>query len=488
MTELAKPEPAEAPDLTLVSVSANGADLRMVLVAIAEQIGLNLVLDDGVQGEATLSVENVTAREALDALILSGGFDYAIRDGVLRVYDHDIQTRMFTLDYITDVQIGATRLSASSGSGTSSSDGTSSDDGGGTSRVTIDSESSTDFWRDIVSGLEAIVFDGSVGRAEVATQGTNAMGGDAPVATAERLVVHPLSGTLVVTASFAKLNRVAEFLERVEGSVHRQVMIEARIVEVALRDEFRAGIDWSQIPTNGGVESVFGQDEFAAQQSLDPENRVFNLAFSEGDFNFLLDALAVQGDIRVISSPRVVALNNQKAIIKVAREESFFSQRIDYEEQPSGALVPILTVEPQRVTIGLVLDVVPQISGDGDIMMNVHPSITELVGEDVFPPGADGADILANAPVLDIREVSTVVRVGHAQLLIIGGLMKDRLVEDIKSVPFLGSIPVLGHLFRRTDRVTERIELVVILKPQIVVGQEADAYARRETRRLRGYF
>jgi len=320
----------------------------------------------------------------------------------------------------------------------------------------------SDPWAEITKGLNMIVFGLPSG-----SEGEGAGG--------ERLVVHPPSGVILVTATKDKLLRVAEFLEMIEGSSHRQVIVEARIVEVALNDEYQMGIDWTRIPGTGSdIASVAGNDDVAVEQTLNPGNEVFQIAASFGEFNSLLDALDAQGDLKVISSPRVATLNNQKAVIKVAREETFFTVQVEYEYLPDGSTRPVVSVEPERITIGLILDVTPQISSTGDIMMHIHPSLTELVGEDVFPPGASGSDIQANAPILDIREVDTVVRVQDGNMLIIGGLEKERESEKRKGVPFLSRIPLLGHLFRHTTIITEKVELVILLQPKLVIGSEAN--------------
>jgi len=498
---ISEPEPLDPdllPEKRRVSLSAHMADIKSVLLTVADQVGLDLIIDPDVRGTVTIEVTDKALDAVLDAIISQSGYHYRLHDGPLRVYGEGLQTRMFTVDYVTGIRIGSTRLAASSGGGGESSDG-----GGGESSVSVDSQVSSNPWADIIKGLEMIVFGGSEGQAEIGGAGGDVAGGDLMddssfegssgdegdgVGVRERLVVHPHSGVVLVTASFSKLNRVADFLERIEGSTHRQVFIEAEIAEVVLSKERHLGIDWSQIPVVGDVTDVFGQDEFAVAQDLSLGDAVFGAAFSEGDFDVFLNALGKQGDVKVISSPRVTTLNNQKAIIKVAREESFFSQQIDYETQPDGSSEPIITVEPERVTIGLVLDVTPQISADGDIMMNIHPSITELVGEDVFPPGATGMNILANAPILDIREVDAVVRVRNGHALVIGGLMKERVREDVSMVPFLGRIPLLGHLFRRTDRIEEHVELVIVLRPRVMVGREANEFAMRELERSEGAY
>ena len=462
------PVPQTAPPTGGIAITAQNADIRSVLLSVAQQAGLDLSMDQDVTGLVTLNLHDFILVDALDAITLPLGYDYELKNNFLRVHGDGLQTRLFTLNYITGVRLGTTQLSASSGSsgGSSSSQSSGTGSTGSTdsqSRSSVNSEVTTDPWTEIIAGLEMIVY-GAVG---AATEDR-----------LERLVVHPASGVIQVTASYETLNRVASFLEHIEGASHRQVLIEARIVEVALQKEFHLGVDWSRIPgTGGGVTSVYGNDDFGVAQSLSPNNNLFQIAGSINEFDGLLDALGQQGDLRMISSPQVVTLSNQKAIIKVAREESFFTQRIEYEYQPDGSRLPISSVEPERITIGLILDVTPQIGPNGEIMMHVHPSLTEMVGEDVFPPEATGNDIQANAPILDIREVDTVVRIQSGHMLIIGGLTKERDTKQVKRVPLLGHIPLLGYLFSRTDTVKEQIEVVIMLKPTVIVGDEAGRIA-----------
>jgi len=174
------------------------------------------------------------------------------------------------------------------------------------------------------------------------------------------------------------------------------------------------------------------------------------------------------------------------------RDDAVLSKRHQRHEQVDAEAdevhVLMVTVDPQRVTIGLVLDVIPQVGADGGIMMNIHPSITELVGEEVFPPGAETGEVLANAPVLDIREVDTMVRVPDGQLLVIGGLVKERQRDEVRKVPILGDIPLVGYVFRQTRTQTEQVELVIALRTRVLVGKAASEMAERELEKLLGAF
>jgi len=214
----------------------------------------------------------------------------------------------------------------------------------------------------------------------------------------------------------------------------------------------------------GGLQGTFSQ-------SLSPATGLFQIGVSKGDFKALLDAMAEQGKINVLSSPRISTLNNQKAVIKVGRDEVFFKPEYSVQKNElTGTTTSVLTgVTPQTVTVGVVLDVTPQIDEDGAITMHIHPSVTDLVKVEQF---SIKGDVYATAPVIDVRETDAVVRAEDGQTIIIAGMMKEKKAETVTKVPFLGDIPGLGALFRRTDRQKEKTELVILLTPTVLVGKK----------------
>ncbi len=473
-------------DTSRVTISAENADLAGVVVAIAKQAGLDVVVDQDVRGSVTAVVTGRGLSEALQHLLDGHGYAFEIEGGLLRVYGHALETRVFRLDYVTGIRSGSSVLSASSGRTEegSAEGGPASGFQGGESSVSVSSTMAADVWGEVVRGLQGILFDAVVeeGGSEAEqsdSQATAYSGSDG-----SRLVVNPISGVIIVTSTHQKLQQAAEFLEAIKEALCREVLIEAKVLEVALSEECHHGIDWSRIPGAGDILDISGKDDVAVTQRLSPQNGLFQVAVSYGDFDAVIDALSRQGRVEVLSSPRVVTLNNQKAIIKVAREQSFFSQRIDYESNPNGSSEPILSVEPQRVTIGLVLDVTPQVSPEGEVTLSIHPAITELAGEDVFPPGATSTEIIANAPVLDIREIDAVVRVKDGHMLIIGGLIKKNRTVKETGVPLLCKIPILGYLFKQRHEVEERVELVIMVRPSLLEPAAADREAREVLNRM----
>jgi len=231
-------------------------------------------------------------------------------------------------------------------------------------------------------------------------------------------------------------------------------------------------------------------------QSLSTGTGVFQFGVSNQDFTALLDAMSQQGKLNILSSPKVSTLNNQKAVIKVGREEIFFEPQYDVvttTDPLTGKIKDsqsvLSSVEPKTVTIGIVLDVTPQISPDGYITMNIHPSVTELVKVEEFRVKGE---VYATAPVIDIRETDTVVRANDGQTIVIAGMMQDKKKEVKTRVPFLGDIPVFGNLFSRTEEEIQKTELVILLTPTILVGKRIEDLSREELRRLeeikRGYW
>ncbi len=458
--QMAPPVPVPSRKEETFRIMAQKTPVREVLMVLARDSRYNIIVDPDIHASVTVDLKGATMAEALDAVLSPLHLKYRIRGKTIRVFRPKMETRIFTLNYITSSRIGKTLLSVSSGgkSGTTGQSGqqdTSEGDSG-----TVRTESKADLWEEIRKGLQAIVPEKGEG------------------GSSGRLVLNELSGTVLVTAYPEQLKEVEDFLEAIEGSIQRQVMITAKIVEVTLSDSNKMGIDWAGIPNLRG--SFVGNltsglaatqpEPASVVQKLSPGTGFFQIGATKGDISVLLDMIATQGKLHVLASPRIATLNNQKAIIKAGREDSFFTLNKETNSE-GGVLQENLSVEREDYTIGVVLDVTPQISSNGTIIMNIHPSITDFVEEKTFPPGAVGSDILANAPVLDVREVDTIVRIQTGETIVIAGLMKRKQNRKVTSVPFFGDLPVLGRLFQRVETENENVELVILLKPEVVAGR-----------------
>ena len=274
---------------------------------------------------------------------------------------------------------------------------------------------------------------------------------------------------LQVTDRPSRLARVEQYLEAVMLRVTRQVQIEAKIIEVELRDEFSAGINWRAVL--GGL-----TNNATASQTLAPATSGgFTLALNVGDFSALLNAFAAQGKVNVLSSPRVTAMNNEPVVMRIGTQDVFFVTTTQVD--PRSGQILQSTVTPQSLTEGVVLSVTSQISADGIIHMSINPSITERTGVATSRLGD-------TVPIVSVRETDTLVRVRQGETIVIAGLMQDRASVDTARVPILGDIPVVGGLFKRTEKSRRKTDLVILLTPTIMGPGETTATTAREIQRL----
>ena len=268
------------------------------------------------------------------------------------------------------------------------------------------------------------------------------------------------------------LLQVAEFIENIEGSIQRQVFIQAKIIEITLNDDYKLGVDWSLV--SPFTFSQTATDTATSTNIAGAANFAYGLANSS--FNIVVDALSQQGQVSVLSSPKIATLNNQRAVIKVGTDDVFFVPTIT---QATATVAAFTTFEVETVTIGIILDVVPQINPNGQIMMSINTSITEQSGERTSP------DNTTTIPILDVRESNNVVLAQHGQTIVIGGLMKTKKEVDDNSIPVLGAIPYIGDLFHWSNETESKSELVIMLTPEIMAGQSVDTKFDYESNRLR---
>jgi MSHA biogenesis protein MshL len=486
-------------------LDAGDKDLPIVLRGLAESFGLNFQIDANVHGTVQTRLQDVTLEQALDAIVLPQGFSYTIDNGVLRVGTARMQTKIFSLDYValsrftstsTVVQrriggsgVANVGVSGSGIGGVGSINGSGLGGGGGTDQIS--STSVTNLWDELRVALVALVFDAAAGRApgDSSTGSVvNGTGGNTGVqpgvgggagavaysrvdADGRRLIINPIAGTVVVTASPAKLAEVATFMSAFEGSVQRQVLIEAKIVEVRLNSDFQFGIDWTRVAQADKL-GLGIQTANATTVSGNPTVQ-FTLGGGGTKINVVLHALQSQGNVSVLSSPRVSAMNNIRATFNVTTDQVFFTVTSNQIVNQNGVVGTNQQVTPQTISVGIVLDVLPQISADNTITMNIRPHITSVV--DIATFALDNGGQL-KVPVVENRETDTIVRARSGETIVIGGLTQNNITNTQSGVPGLQSIPLLGGLFKGRTATTSKSELVIFLTPTIVVGQPAVGY------------
>ncbi len=405
-------------------LSARDVAIKSILLSLASKLKANIVVDPDVQGTATLELKDVTLDEALVHLLVPHGLHHKVEDGVIRVSRDQMQVRLFHLNYVMSRREGESRLGASPGLG----------DGAETSSRVLSREEAN-LWAEIEKGLNKLVHG----------EGHNPAAANSTEATGPSFSIQRQAGIIVVRHHPGTLHEVARFLEEVEGSVQRQVFIQAKIIEVSLSGENRLGIDWRRVRTSRLAAAMGESGGAYGVHDQSPEE--------------VIEALSRQGQVHMLSSPKIATLNNQRALIKVGREAVYY---LGDEDGPASR-------RAMPLSEGIVLDVVPQINANGNIMMSINTSITE---------SAESGPGEAGKAMMDVRQSNTVVIAGNGQTIVIGGLMKKTRQnrED--------SQPLFGGLFHSDESSEEKTELVILLTPEIMVGDAVDERFRIEQRRL----
>lgn len=441
---VAPPKAAEK----LYTFAAKELPIDKALKLFGQAYKLNLVIDDEVQGAINVNFYDLPFDQAMAALLDSRGY-YWERDGNL-IHIKSTETRVFTIDYIRLVRSGSGSSQAQVNSGSSQeSAGSGTDQQAGAMK--IEQIDKVDFWQELEAQLKIMVSEKG------------------------RLVSNRLAGTIQVTDQHRRVEEIGKYISQLNRAIYRQVDIEVKIVEVALNDDFSLGIDWSRIvtPQGDGSTTDFNINSLINQPAggIVPLPGVLQLIYTDVDDNGnrqlsgVLNALRQQGDVKIVSQPRIRTLNNQSALIKVGTDRTFFRKEQLTDTTSAGSQI-LSTDVPQVVTEGIVLSLTPQISFDGWITMDLSPVVTRVssVSEVVDENGV----VQSSAPNLDISQASSLVRARSGETIIIGGLIQSTNSETDRGVPGLKRIPGLGYLFKNRYKATQRRELVMFVTPRLI--------------------
>lgn len=432
-----------------ISISARNSPLRDVIYTVAEAASLNVIMEKGVDPETpvTIALKNMSAGDVLETVLSSAGYFHTVEGNILSVKLMD--TRIFEFGQPSVIQEYSVEVGGDMLGGAKT--GSSGVSGSVVQKVQSDKDSFK-LWDSIEKAIASML-------------GKEAAKGAEPAFSVNRM-----TGTIVVTAPKKDLERVENYLKTVRKILKRQVLVEARIVEVQLSDSLKYGIDWTFL---GGDWSGVGSATFGTAGFTNTLNNLpnFNFTLTGGDFTALLKALQQQGNVNVLSNPRVNIMNGQTAYLSVGRKTDYIS-KVETTSTGSATSVPTVTftVETSSVLSGLVFGIVPYINNreDGEISMTISPIISDLVRLDNKSIGASGANAVEiSLPTIDLRELSTTVQVKDGQMVVIGGLIQNKDTVRDNNVPVLSSIPLFGPLFRNRDKVTEKTELIIILKPVV---------------------
>ncbi len=476
-------------------LAVNAASAQQVFLGIASGTRYSMLLHPEVAGSITVNLKDVTVPEAMDALRELYGYEYRIDGNRIFVQPLTTQTRFYSIAYPASLRQGKSELRVISGSiadkgassASSSAAGSSTSAQVDSSRVTTSVAS--DFWGELQSSVGMLI-----GCAVTASSTAGAAAGVANCPSGRNVGVSPHTGMLMVRALPIEQRQVNEYLKAARVQVERQVMIEAKIIDVTLNENAQTGINWAHFHngkhnwSKGATTSDFavpgaapasnlaamlGTGLPAAAGATATSAGVFGLAFQTGSFAALLNFLESQGQVQVLSSPRIAAINNQKAVLKVGTDEFFVTEITSTPSTSGGSGTTTSTsITTQPFFSGIALDVTPQIDDADNIILHVHPSVSQVVTDDksVTVGGQPFSLPLAKSSV---SETDSVVRLKDGEIAAIGGLMKRESRDAGSGVPGLGDIPGLGYFFKNTNALRQKQELVILLKPTLI-KQQAD--------------
>ncbi|MDP3744550.1 MAG: pilus (MSHA type) biogenesis protein MshL [Methylotenera sp.] len=470
----------------------NNAPANQVLMGIVSGTRYSMLIHPDVTGSISVNLKDVTVFEALDSLRDLYGYEYKVDGSRIFIESPAMQTRVFQVNYIVGQRKGTsdTRVTSGSVSGDnnsqsgqqSSTTSSTSSSGSANNRTalvstSIATTSNNDFWKDLSDSLNGIV-------------GTE---------NGRRVIVNLQSGVIVVRAMPNEVRNVETFLRLMQVSIERQVILEAKILNVQLNDLSQSGVNWSvfgssgrnsgivgslngdtQLATSGNGDLISGDlgasagNLIANSATTALGGSLFAVALQGANFAALLQFLETQGDVQVLSSPRIATINNQKAVLKVGTDEFFVTGVSSSTTASTGATTTVPEVTLQPFFSGITLDVTPQIDKDDNIILHMHPSISQVttVNKQVNLGGTSGQ---LNLPLAssNVSETDSIVRTRDGRVIAIGGLMTESSINTKSKVPGLGDIKGIGAAFRQRGSTNTKSELVILLKATVVQGQDS---------------
>ena len=467
----AQPLPPE-PRLDLL---VNNAQAREVFLAIVADTRYSMLMHPDVKGMLSVTLRGVTVSEALEAIRDVYGYDFKIDGRRITIYAPTLQTRVFTVNYPNSQRTGTSETRVSSGGGQASNSGAAGASGGGASGGSNQPESSkvstsskTDFWAELSGAVNGMLGSGE-GRS---------------------VITSPQAGIMAVRAMPDELRQVEKFLKAAQVAVERQVMLEAKVVEVELRDGYQSGVNWAAFGSDGTTRALAGvlgsgvvNTEAAltsgvaisgavAIPSVAAGGGLFGLALSTTNFGAVLGFLETQGDVQTLSSPRVATLNNQKAVLKVGTDEFFVTNvsggTSTAASGGAAATSTMPTVSLQQFFSGISLDVTPQVDESNNVMLHIHPSLTNVTEKTKqIDLGSIGNYRLPLASS-SVNETDTLVRIQDGAIVAIGGLMQVESSRTSSGIPGSSNLGVFSALFGNKAVSGRKKEVIVLIKPTII--------------------
>jgi len=520
MPTLAPPKPsAPVPTYTVV---VNNVPVKDLLFSIARDTQYNIDLHPGITGHVSLNAVQEPLPAILDRITRQANLRYEMNGRTVSIMPDTPYTKTYAVNYVnvsrnTTSSVGVAAQIASTGGGSVGDNNSSSNtNAGNSSNTTVASESNNDLWKVLADNIRTMLAGSRevtqslaerearqqaenaeraarVSQAEAASKAgsgaaslfTAAFANQSTSAGKNDVAVNPMAGTITVLGTSKQHELVQQYLDRVMQSAQRQVLIEATIVEVSLKDQYRAGIDWSralQGAVGWTIETV-GAGTNALAKSMDPFIRA-TYTGSNG-FSAAIDLLESYGNTKVLSSPKLMALNNQTALLKVVNNLVYFTIKADTVSSANAPAVTTFTTTPQTIPVGIVMSVLPQINENGMVSLTVRPTISRQVGEVLDPnPSLVNIKVSNKIPVIQVREMESLLQVRSGQIVMLGGLIQDDTSNARDGVPVLSRPEGFGAIFGQHERKNSQSELVIFLRPIVVSTPSLESDELRQFQRL----
>lgn len=471
---LLAPPPEVAPPVPLLpeptySVVVKDVPANDLLFSLARDAGLELDLQSVNERTITINAVDQPLRNILERISAQARLRYQLRGRNLIIQDDQPYWHNYRVDYVnvsrvSEGEVGVATEISTAGGTVGEESGQQGDSQGNLSKTTVKNKSDNDFWTALGDGLTSIV---KTNRARE--------GGSSAPESGNPVIINPMAGVITVFATQRTHSQVQSYLDTILDNARRQVLIEMTIVEVELSDNYQAGVDWQRLSGQAGLGNNGGSFEsslLGPALSAPPFFRFgYNNENADGSsVSATVRMLQQFGDTKVLSSPKIMALNNQTALLKVVNEKVFFTIELDIREATTN--IPerrTFTSEIHTVPVGLVLSVTPQISDDGYVSLNIRPTISRITGFAIDPaPRLADSDFDNLIPEIQVREIESLLQVVDGHTIVLGGLMQNEQVKSVDGIPGLSKIPKIGGLFSYTKDELKKTELVIFLRPTII--------------------